>query len=165
MAGQSQRDNEAIRYRINLPIPAGRAFDVFTKEFDSWWPAEYTWSQDVLETIAIEPMEQGRCFERGPNNFECDWGRVLAWEPPRRLIFSWQISPDRVPVPDPAKASEVDVRFESEGRSETCVKFEHRHIDRHGEGAADYRSMLASPQGWPYILDCYIQAASDNSSD
>jgi hypothetical protein len=87
---------------------AERAFAVFAEGLASWYPSEYMWSQDVLDTIAIEGREGGRCCERGPWGFWIDWGRVLVWDPLRRLAYSWQISPERQPIPDPAKASEVD---------------------------------------------------------
>lgn len=151
---------KTIQRTLTVPVSAARAFALFTAELASWWPAEYTWSQEVLETIAIEPGVNGRCYERGPHNFECDWGRVLAWEPPHRLVFTWQISPKREPEPNPAKASEVEVRFASESPSSAQVQFEHRDLARHGDGADEYHSALDSPQGWPYILDCYLQAAN-----
>jgi uncharacterized protein YndB with AHSA1/START domain len=106
---QFQQDEKAIHQIMTVPMSVEHAFKIFAEGLASWWPAEYTWSQDVLETIAIEPGEGGRCFERGPHNFECDWGRVLTWEPPHRLAFTWQISPKREPEPNPAKASEVEV--------------------------------------------------------
>ena len=156
MTTKPQHKNEkAIHHALTVPVSVEHAFAVFTEEMTNWWPAEYTWSQEVLDTMAIEPGKGGRCFERGPHNFTCDWGRVLVWEPPQRLVFTWQISPRREPVPDPAKASEVEIRFEADGPSSTRLVFEHRHFARHGEGWADYRAALDSPQGWPYILDCY----------
>jgi uncharacterized protein YndB with AHSA1/START domain len=84
-----------------VAAPVERAFATFSDGLAGWWPREYTWAQDTLETIAIEPREGGRCFERGPHGFHCDWGRVLAWDPPDRLAFTWQIGPDRVPEPNP----------------------------------------------------------------
>lgn len=82
---------------LTVAAPRERAFAVFTDGLATWWPREYTWARDVLETIAIEPREGGRCYERGPHNFQCDWGRVLAWNPPHQLVISWQISPRREP--------------------------------------------------------------------
>jgi uncharacterized protein YndB with AHSA1/START domain len=149
---------EPIRHTLVVLAPVERAFAAFTAGLASWWPREYTWAGDVLETIAIEPREGGRCFERGPESFTCDWGRVRAWEPPRRLVFTWQISPRREPEPNPARASEAEVRFVREGPASTRVEFEHRHLERHGQGGDTYRDALASTQGWPYILGRYAAA-------
>lgn len=158
---QLQQEETTIQESLTVPLPPAQAFATFTAELNSWWPHEYTWSQEVLQLIAIEPQANGRCFERGPHNFECDWGRVLQWEPPRRLAFTWQISPQREPVPDPAQASEIHLRFEPEADgSGTKILFEHRHLDRHGEGWNDYLNALASAPGWPYILDCYVNYVS-----
>lgn len=142
-----------------IPASAERAsYAVFAEEFASWYPSEYTWSQDVLETIGMEGREGGRCFECGPEGFWIDWGRVLAWNPPDRLLFSWQISPRREPAPDPKKASVVELRFHEEGPQSTRVEFEHRDFSRHGEDAEGYREALGSEQGWPYILGRYSAA-------
>jgi uncharacterized protein YndB with AHSA1/START domain len=156
MPDQQQNSNpiDAVRCTITVPAPPERAFLAFVRGFGEWWPQEYTWSGGVLESIGIEPGEGGRCYERGPHGFRCDWGRVLVWLPPRRLVFSWQISPTRAPEPNPARASQVEVRFaETEGGAK--VELEHRHFDRHGEGSAKYRDAMASPQGWPHLLDRY----------
>lgn len=153
-----QATEDAIRLMLTVPAPAERAFTVFAEGFASWYPSEYTWSQDVLDTIAIESREGGRCFERGPEGFWIDWGRVLVWDPPRRLLFSWQISPRREPVPDREKASEVELRFEEEGPRSTRIEFKHRGFSRHGEGSDGYREALGSEQGWPYILERYFHA-------
>jgi uncharacterized protein YndB with AHSA1/START domain len=150
---------EPIRETITVPASPDKAFSAFVEALGSWWPSAYTWSGDVLETIAIEPKADGRCFERGPHNFECDWGRVLSYEPPARLAFLWQISPRREPVPDPAKSSEVEVSFIGEGDA-TRVELTHDQFDRHEEGAAEYREGLASEQSWPYILRCYRAAVA-----
>jgi uncharacterized protein YndB with AHSA1/START domain len=160
-AKQLQQDEKAIHHSMTAPVSPARAFAIFTEGLANWWPAEYTWSQEALETIAIEPGEGGHCFERGPYGFRCDWGRVLVWEPPHRLVITWQISPKREPQPNPAKASEIEVHFESEGPSRTRLEFEHRHFARHGEGSAEYRTILDSPQGWPYILDRYLNAVAE----
>jgi uncharacterized protein YndB with AHSA1/START domain len=150
--------NDAVRRTLTVAAPRERAFAVFTDGLATWWPREYTWGRDVLETIAIEPREGGRCYERGPHDFQCDWGRVLAWNPPHQLVISWQISPHREPEPNPAKASEVDVRFMAEGPASTRVEFEHRELTRHDEEGMSYRDALNSPEGWTYILDCYVRS-------
>lgn len=151
---------DPIRRTLTVPVEMDRAFRLFTDELASWWPQEYTWAKNVLETIAIEPQQGGRCFERGPHGFHSDWGRVLVWDPPLRLVLTWQISPERVPEPDPARASEIEVRFIEEDSSTTRVELEHRHLDRHGENARMYRDGLGSPHGWSYILDRYAAAAT-----
>ena len=153
-----------VQYEVIVPLPSDRAFEVFVHEFTTWWPHEYTWAGDVLDTIVIEAKEGGRCYERGPHGFTVDWGRVVVCECPARLVFTWQISPDRQLVPDPAKASEVEVRFEVEGVAMTRVRLEHRGFERHGERAAAYRDALAAPEGWPYILDRFAAAAAKQVS-
>jgi uncharacterized protein YndB with AHSA1/START domain len=159
---QSNRKfDEPIQRAMAVPAPTTHAFTIFTDGLATWWPREFTWAADVLVTIAIEAHAGGRCFERGPHSFTCDWGRVLVWEPPHRLVISWQVSPRREPEPNPAKASEVEVRFVSEGSATTRVEFEHRHLSRHGEGSNDYRAALDAAQGWTYILDCYARAVAE----
>ena len=156
-----QQEETIIQHRITVPLALQAAFTAFAEELGNWWPAAYTWAQDVLETIAIEPQENGRCFERGLHNFECDWGRVLQWQPPHQLAFTWQISPRREPAPNPENASEIHLRFEPEADgSGTQILFEHRHLDSHGEGWQDYHTALASAPGWSYILDCYVNYVS-----
>jgi uncharacterized protein YndB with AHSA1/START domain len=147
-----------------VEVSPERAFEVFVDRLASWWPREYTWSQGVLEDIAIEPHEGGMCFERGPHGFRCDWGRVLTWDPPHRLVIAWQISPRREPVPDPAKASEVDVRFDADEGGATRVRLHHRHFERHGDDGARYAQMLGAPEGWPFLLDRFTAACAPGTS-
>jgi uncharacterized protein YndB with AHSA1/START domain len=144
--------DEPIRLAMTVPVPVESAFTTFV-DLTRWWPREYTWAANVLEDIGIEPGQGGHCFERGPYGFTCHWGRVLAWEPPTRLVFTWRIAPDRVPEPNPAKASEVEVRFQPSGPSSTRLELEHRSLARHGEGGDAYRQGLAAAEGWPSILD------------
>jgi uncharacterized protein YndB with AHSA1/START domain len=145
-------------HEITVPVPPERAFSLFTEGMTSWWPPEYTWAQRTLEEIAIEPREGGHCFERGPHGFRCDWGRVVTCQPPARIAFTWQISPQRVPQPDPARASLVEVRFTPEGDSGTRVELFHRHFSRHGDGADGYEAAMSSPQGWPLLLERFATA-------
>lgn len=149
---------EPILHTITVAREPAAAFTLFCEELGHWWPREYTWGQDALEAIGIEPRVGGLCYERGPRGFRCDWGRVLAWEPPDRIEIAWQISPRREPVPDPARASTVTVRFEPAGAGQTRVTLEHGAFERHGAGAAEYRAALASAQGWPFIMGQYAAA-------
>jgi len=140
----STNTEDSIKLNLTVPVSANQAFEAFIKEIHSWWPREYTWAGEVLEIIAIEPFKNGRCFERGPHGFECDWGRVLAYESPNRIVFTWQIAPDRVPEPNPEKISEIETVFVEKQKSETQVKFEHRYFSKHGE--------ILKPINKPYIL-------------
>jgi uncharacterized protein YndB with AHSA1/START domain len=147
-----------IRSTVTVPVAPDRAFAAFTDSFGEWWPPEYTWAQHKLEEIGIEPRSGGMCFERGPHGFRCDWGRVVAWEPPGRLVFTWQISPTRVPDPDPDHASEVEVRFEGDGDG-TRVELLHSGFERHGDGADTYSAAMGSEYGWDRILARYGERA------
>lgn len=147
---------DGLTQELFVRVAPERAFAAFVN-LGRWWPREYTWSQDVLQTIGIEPRLGGACFERGPHGFECDWGRVLVWEPPGRIVFSWQIAFDRTPEPDPARASEVEVRFTEEALG-TRVALAHRAFARHGGKAAAYREGMGSTQGWPMMLERYAKS-------
>jgi hypothetical protein len=150
---------EPVRISVDVGLPAARAFDRFARELQAWWPREYTWSQDVLNEIGLEPRAGGLCFEIGPHGFRCDWGRILEWKPPDRLQIAWQIGPRREPVPNPARASSVTVSFALVRPQHSTVALIHEGFERHGAGAADYRAAMASPQGWPLILRRFVEAA------
>lgn len=109
------------------------------------------WAGDTLQHIAIEPFVGGRCLEIGPNRFVVCWGQVTEWDAPARLAFTWQISMDRQPVPNPEQASLAVVRFAAV-EDGTLVQLTHRAFERHGDGADAYRDALAGPEGWPHIL-------------
>jgi hypothetical protein len=131
---------ESIHRVIEVPLSAERAFGFFTKDFALWWPREYTWGQDVVEDIGFEQREGGLCFERGPYGFRCDWGRVLSWQPPHRLVLAWQIGPRREPEPNPSRASSVEVMFVADTPARTRILLDHRDFERHGREAAEYRA-------------------------
>ena len=134
---------------------ADRAFALFA-DLGAWWPREFSWSGDALAGLELEPGEGGLASEYGPHGFRCDWGRVLTWEPPHRLVLAWQIGPTRAPEPVPARASEVEVRFEPAGPQATRVLLEHRGFERHGDGAAEYAAGMRT--GWTYALERYAAA-------
>jgi|SRR5699024_4478757 len=154
---------KSIQRKFTVDVPIEKAFSIFTDKLEYWWPSEYTWSGNILESIGIEPKEGGVCFELGPNNFECDWGQVLKWNPPHQFVILWQISPSRVPEPNPKKASKVEVQFEEQGTEKTIVTFEHSNFENHGEGATEYREAMDSPKGWDYILDKYKKTINNYS--
>lgn len=151
-----------VTSRLRVPASAERAFAVFTARLSDWWVKEYTWcGPDALVDIGIEAGEGGMAYEIGPHGFRADWGRVLTWEPPHRLVLTWQIGPDRVPVPDPARASEVEVQFRTEQGNRTRVEVEHRNFDRHGPDAEGYRQALTA--GWHELLSRYATAVSTSA--
>jgi uncharacterized protein YndB with AHSA1/START domain len=152
-----ENDPPEVRATVNVHAPPQRAFDLFTHGFGDWWMPEYTWSgPEALGRIGIEPREGGLCYEIGPYGFRLDWGRVLVWEAPRLVVFTWQISPQRVPEPDPTRSSEVEVRFAADGAG-TRVDLVHRHFDRHGDGADAYRGGMAV--GWEQLLGRFAEHA------
>ncbi|MFI6758412.1 SRPBCC family protein [Micromonospora sp. NPDC050417] len=151
----------SLRSTLRVSAPPEHAFAVFTGGLADWWVMEYTWSgPGALAEIGFEPHTGGMAYEIGPHGFRSDWGRVLDWQPPHRLVFTWQIAPDRLPVPDPSNASEVEVRFLPDGVDQTRVELEHRAFDRHGEAAEGYREALTA--GWHELLSRY--AASVRAS-
>lgn len=152
-------EEEIVRHQVTVPVPPDDAFRLFTQEFGTWWPREYSWSGEVMESIGIEPGAGGLCTEFGPRAFRCDWGRVLEWDPPDRLTLAWHIGPHREPQPDPERASTIEIRFSAVESGGTRVFLEHRHFERHGNGADEYRAALDADRGWPWILAKYAEVA------
>ncbi|MFY1674149.1 SRPBCC family protein [Plantactinospora sp. WMMB334] len=154
----------SVRSSLRVPGPADRAFAIFTEGIADWWVKEYTWSgPQKLAKLGIEPGSGGMLYEIGPHGFRTDWGRVLDWQPPRRLVFNWQIGPDRAPVPDPARSSVVEARFSPQADGSVLVEVEHRDFDRHGEAAEGYREALTA--GWHELLSRYAAAGSGDDQD
>ena len=138
----------AVSTSIVVDAPVERAFAVYTEDIGSWWPREHHIIQAPLSHMVFEPREGGCVYDVGTDGSECRWARVLAYEPPHRVVFSWDISLQWQLETDPAKTSEVEVRFIPEGTARTRVELEHRHLDRHGEGWEGMRDAVGSPDGW-----------------
>lgn len=159
MAATQDDNSLAIRHTVTVPIPLERAFERFTEGIGSWWPVENTFSKESFETVIIEQNEGGRWYERDNDGRETPWGRVVAWEPPHRIVLTWQITPQGLPEPDPNKASEFEVRFAPKSQSTqptTRVEIDHRAFERHGnEGGAIWREAMDSEEGWPKFLGRY----------
>lgn len=152
-----------VRTFIMVPLNVPDAFHLLAEDLEDWWPQEYTWSGDVLDYIGIDPHEGGLCYELGPYGFRLDFGRVISWHPPLHLGFTWQIGPTRVPQPDPAKSSRVDIRlFAEEGGSR--IELLHSGFVRHGEGWQNYRDAMAGEYGWPLILEHFATHAANRTT-
>ena len=151
----------SVRTTVTVDAAIQRAFDVFTEGIASWWPAEHHILQAELADMTFEPRVGGHIVDRGVDGSECQWGRVLAYEPPTRIVFTWEISPIWQLEPDPAKRSEVEVRFVEDAPERTRVELEHRHLDRHGDGWDGLRAGVAADEGWPLYLQRFAAALDD----
>ncbi|MGX5819326.1 SRPBCC family protein [Chitinophaga lutea] len=153
---------ENLEKTITIAVEKELAYGLFVNRLYDWWPKAYTWSQDKLVEMTIDPQVGGLCSETGPHGFRCDWGRVTDVEENHRIAFTWQISPTRVPQPDPDQCSDVTVSF-TDGPGKGCtLTLRHAHFDRHGEEGAKYAEAMAGDKGWPYILQCFREFV-DNS--
>lgn len=147
--------NMCINKTINVEVDARQAFKIFVHDFQHWWPAEYTWSQDSLKEIRIGKKKDELCTEMGPNGFRCDWGQITEFVDNESIKMKWQIGPNREPVPNPELASDIEIMFEENQESSTKVTLKHQNFENHGEGSEKYREMMDSNQGWDYIFNCY----------
>jgi uncharacterized protein YndB with AHSA1/START domain len=134
-----------------------KAFAVFTERFDAIKPREHNLLGSPIVDTTLEPYVGGRIVDRGEDGSECAWARILAYDPPARLVFSWDIGPTWQLEQDTDKASEVEVRFVADGPDRTRVELEHRHLDRHGSGWESLRDGVADEQGWPLYLARYAE--------
>jgi uncharacterized protein YndB with AHSA1/START domain len=141
-----------VRTSIVVDAPVQRAFEVFTQEMRSWWPEDHHVLQGELAEMVFEPHVGGRIYDRATDGSECTWSRVLAYEPPHRLVFSWDVSTSWGIEEDLEHTSEVEVRFIAEADSRTRVELEHRNLERHGDGWEGMHGAVGSPGGWPKTL-------------
>ena len=154
----------SITTSIVVDAPVDMAFAVFTTDMASWWPPEHHLLQAPLESMVFEARAGGRVYDVGTDGSECQWARVLAYDPPNRVVFSWDISVAWQIETDPSKTSEVEVRFVPEGEHRTRVELEHRHLDRHGEGWEGVRDAVRSEGGWGKGLQRFAHRAAERAS-
>ena len=148
----SEATATSVQASTVVDAPIEEAFSVFTEGIGTWWPREYNLLEvDIAERI-FEPRVGGEVYDRGVDGSECHWARVLAYEPPDRVVISWDIDPRWQIETDPDKTSEVEVRFVSEAPDRTRVELEHRNFDRHGDGWEGLRDQIGSDSGWPGAL-------------
>jgi uncharacterized protein YndB with AHSA1/START domain len=143
-----------VRKSLHVKAPPQRAFDVFTGSMGRWWLRTHSINKSPMVDVVIEPFVGGRWFERGEDGSECPWGKVLAWEPPARVLLAWQM--DGTWTHNPELITEVDVRFTPEAGG-TRVEFEHRNLERLGEHATKIRDSFDAPGGWSGLLESFAK--------
>ena len=149
----------SVRKTLTVETSAERAFRVFTEEHGVWWPlATHHIGKLPARTVIIEPAQGGRWYEQGEDGSECDWGRVLVWDPPHRLVLAWQLTADW--QFDPSFVTEVELRFFPESDRRTRVEFEHRNLEAYGAKTDTVREMVGAPDGWPTILEKFVGFAN-----
>jgi uncharacterized protein YndB with AHSA1/START domain len=151
----TRTQDASVRRQIVVEAPIERAFRVFTADFGSFKPREHNLLDVEIAETVFEPRVGGHLYDRGVDGSECRWARVLAYEPPHRVVFSWDISPRWRVETDLEKTSEVEVRFVAEGPDRTRIELEHRGLERHGDGWESVRDGVASPGGWPLYMERY----------
>lgn len=152
-------DPNAVRKSITVRAPQTVAWRVFTEGISTWWPlAQYRIGRADAVAATIDPFVGGRWYERGDDGSTCDWGRVLAWEPPSRLVLTWDISADW--QPDPELKTELEVRFIAEGPERTRVELEHRHLDRYGQRRDEMRAIFDKGGDWGRLLGTFADVAA-----
>jgi len=156
---QSGFDPNSVRKVIGVEAPCHIAWQVFTEQMGSWWPlAMYKIGKADAVDAVIEPRVGGRWYERGNDGSTCDWGRVLAWEPPSHLVLSWDITADW--QYDPALQTEIEVRFIAEGNTCTRVEFTHRRLDRYGDRRDEMYTIFDKTGDWGRLLAAFAQVAA-----
>jgi uncharacterized protein YndB with AHSA1/START domain len=152
-------DPNSVRKVIMVGAPQAIAWRVFTQKMGTWWPlATHKIGKAAAVDAVIEPHAGGRWYERGDDGSTCDWGRVLSWEPPSRLVLSWDISADW--QPDPALKTEIEVRFIPNGENATRVELEHRRLDRYGARRDEMRRIFDVEGDWGRLLAPFARAAA-----
>ena len=146
-----------VRKSVTVELPADKAFRVFTEEIDRWWIRTHHLGSAELREVVLEPRAGGRWYEIDVDGTECQWGRVLQWDPPHRLVLAWQIDATWHFIPD--LVTEVDVRIVAQGPDRTTVELEHRDLERFGDASDTMRTGFDAPGGWQGLLDAFAATA------
>jgi len=146
-----------VRKQIIVEASPQRAFEVFTAGFGGWWPPGHHIGVADYKDAVIEPRVGGRWYEIGHNGSECDWGDVLVWNPPERLVLAWRLSADWKYQKD--LLTELEVRFTAEG-PRTLVELEHRKLENWGAGAEQAHTAIDGDRGWSGLLEMYAAAVA-----
>jgi uncharacterized protein YndB with AHSA1/START domain len=146
----------SVKKSIRVSAPPARAFEIFTTGMSRWWMKSHSINKSPIKEIVLEGRPAGRWFERGEDGSECQWGKVLAWEPPHRLLLAWQIDQNWRFNPD--LVTEVELQFIADGTG-TLVRLEHRNLDRFGAASEEVWKALDSPGGWTGLLESFAKDA------
>ena len=148
-----------VRKTVHVAVTPPKAFDVFTAGMHKWWMPEHSILKVPRQSVVVEPRPGGRWYETGVDGSECDWGHVIAWEPPGRLVLTWQI--DGSWQYNEQFVTELEVRFIADGANGTRVELEHRKLQAYGEGAEAMRTALDGNEGWGAELASFVAATRD----
>jgi len=151
----------AVHKTITVDAPIAHAFDVFTDRFDTWWPRSHHIGEAEMQQAVMEGRDGGRWYEIDVDGTECDWGRVITWDPPHHLVLAWQL--DHEFHYDPDLVTTVEVRFTAETPTRTRVDLDHRDLDQFGEAEAHMREVFSSDGGWNGLLTAFAAAAAANA--
>jgi uncharacterized protein YndB with AHSA1/START domain len=160
----SPTTDTAVRKSITVKASPEHAFQVFTSEVDTWWPRSHHIGKSPMQKTIIEGRLGGRCYSEQADGTECDWGQILLWEPPRRFVMAWQITPQWQYEPDLARSSEVEVQFTSEPGGLTRIDLEHRNFERLASGAEIMRAAVGAPNGWGALLQAFTTQVERTNS-
>jgi uncharacterized protein YndB with AHSA1/START domain len=166
---QTTTPSTVVRRSVTVEAPIERAFKVYTEQCGRWSPPDHHLGSADLADVVIEPRVGGRWYEKGVDGSECDWGQVLAFDPPNHVALTWQINAPDGPGrgwrydPDAERASRIDVRFVAEGPTTTRVELEHSQLDRHGEHWQLIATGVADSDGWELSLDLYATFVRANT--
>jgi len=147
----------SVKKSITVNASVEHSFAVFTEGYDTWWPRSHHIGKSPMAKAVIETYRGGRCYTTQVDGSECDWGRILEWDPPNRLLIAWQISAEWGYEPDLAKSSEVEITFTPTAEGGTRVDLEHRGFERMGAGGATMRTGVDSPGGWETLLQLFAE--------
>lgn len=148
-------DVQPIRKTLIVKASPERAFRLFTDGMDRWWPREHHIGKSPLKKIVVEAGVGGRWYSISEDGTEYNIGKVLAWEPPKRLVLGWQITGEW--KYDPGFVTEVELGFFEDGQRSTLVAFEHRNLERYADAAIAIHKQLSDPSGWNGSLERYAR--------
>ncbi len=160
MSTESTAAVEVVR-SVSVPLSQARTFELFTARMSEFWPKEHSIGSSEIAEVVVEPRQNGRWFELGVDGSECPWGRVAAWDPPRRVVLLWQIGADW--KFDADFETEVEVTFTEEGSARTRVDLCHRNLQRYGDLTEQMRAIFDSPGGWTGTLTRFVELANSET--